>query len=86
MPVQDLEHWPRAEAACRRTLALRHPCLRAGSCSRRPGDLTGLGTYEIYQVISPADVTWLQVMFAALFAMTFAWIAFACAGAVLGFS
>ena len=43
--------------------------------------LTGLGTYEIYQVISPADITWLQVLFAALFAMTFAWISFACASA-----
>ena len=47
--------------------------------------LTGLGTYEIYQVISPADITWLQVIFAALFAVTFAWISFACASAVLGF-
>ena len=58
----------------------------AGSCSPATVALTGLGTYEIYQVISPADITWLQVVFAALFAMTFAWIAFACASAVLGFS
>ncbi|CAN5375429.1 glucans biosynthesis glucosyltransferase MdoH [soil metagenome] len=47
--------------------------------------LTGLGTYEIYQVISPADITWLQVLFAALFAITFAWISFSCVSSILGF-
>lgn len=43
------------------------------------------GTYGMYQVISPVNVTWLQVLFASLFAITFAWIAFACASAVWGF-
>ncbi len=46
--------------------------------------LTGFGTSEIIAVVSPAGATWLQVVFAALFAVTFAWIAFAAAGAVLG--
>jgi membrane glycosyltransferase len=47
--------------------------------------LTAFGTYEIYRVISPADRTWLQIVFAMLFAITFSWIAFSCASAVLGF-
>jgi membrane glycosyltransferase len=47
--------------------------------------LTAFGTYEIYKVISTANVTWLQVIFATLFALTFAWIAFSCASACLGF-
>jgi membrane glycosyltransferase len=48
--------------------------------------LTALGTYEVYQVISPVGVTALQVVFAVLFALTFAWIAFACVSACLGFT
>jgi membrane glycosyltransferase len=47
--------------------------------------LTAFGTYEIYLVISPADRTWLQIVFAVLFAITFSWIAFSCASACLGF-
>ena len=39
----------------------------------------------MYQVISPSGATRLQIVFAGLFAITFAWIAFACASAVLGF-
>ena len=39
----------------------------------------------MYQVISPSGATRLQIVFAGLFAVTFAWIAFACASAVLGF-
>jgi membrane glycosyltransferase len=47
--------------------------------------LTAFGTYEIYKVISTANMTSLQVIFASLFALTFAWIAFSCATACLGF-
>ena len=47
--------------------------------------ITAIGTYEMYQVISPSGATRLQFVFAGLFAITFAWIAFACASAVLGF-
>ena len=39
----------------------------------------------MYQVISPVNVTTLQVLFASFFALTFAWIAFSCASAILGF-
>ncbi len=49
------------------------------------GLLTAAGTYGMYEVISPVDVTWLQVVFAALFALTFTWISFACASAIVGF-
>jgi membrane glycosyltransferase len=47
--------------------------------------LVSLGTVLIYKVISPVNITWLQVLFAALFALTFTWISFACASACLGF-
>ena len=47
--------------------------------------LTAFGTYKMYEVISPTNVTWLQVLFASFFALTFAWIAFSCASAILGF-
>ncbi len=47
--------------------------------------LTAFGTEEIIAVVSPAGATWLQVVFAALFAVTFAWIAFPAASATLGF-
>ena len=47
--------------------------------------LTALGTYEIHGVVSVNAPTWLQILFATLFAITFAWIAFAAASAVLGF-
>nr|WP_281436026.1 glucans biosynthesis glucosyltransferase MdoH [Aestuariivirga sp. YIM B02566] len=84
MPVQDLKHWAPGGAlsAGRERSSVHFYRWFVFSATLA---LTGLGTYEIYQVISPADITWLQVIFAALFAVTFAWISFACAGAMLGF-
>lgn len=43
------------------------------------------GTYQIYKVISVNGITGLQVLFATVFALTFAWIAFSCASGLLGF-
>ena len=40
---------------------------------------------RMYEVISPVNVTALQVLFASFFALTFAWISFSCASAILGF-
>jgi membrane glycosyltransferase len=40
----------------------------------------------MYQVISPVKVTWLQMIFATLFALTFTWISFSCASACYGFA
>ncbi|WP_119388028.1 glucans biosynthesis glucosyltransferase MdoH [Taklimakanibacter lacteus] len=84
MPVQDLRHWPPGGAL---PAGRSHPSIHVCRWFVFSATLalTGLGTYEIYQVISPADITWLQVIFAGLFAVTFAWISFACASAVLGF-
>jgi len=48
--------------------------------------LTAAGTYGMYQVISPVKVTWLQMIFATLFALTFTWISFSCASACYGFA
>ena len=47
--------------------------------------LVTLGTVMIYKVISPVNITWLQLLFASLFALTFTWISFSCASACLGF-
>ena len=82
MPAQDLHHW---------AVAARHVTPAAGTRKARifvfgfTALLTGAGTYGMYQVISPVNVTWLQLLFATLFALTFTWIAFACASACLGF-
>lgn len=83
MPVQSLDAW-RAGAAAE--------ALRPDAATLRARvfvfgltvALTGFGTSEIIAVVSPAGATWLQVVFAALFALTFAWIAFAAAGALVG--
>lgn len=84
MPVQDLRHWAPGKALpAGRERSSVHVC--RWFVFTATFALTGLGTFEIYQVISPADITWLQVIFAALFAVTFAWISFACASAMLGF-
>src|SRR6476661_8643343 len=75
--------------ACAVRGAARHA--DAASRSLGPGQgaerrlMTALGTYEIYKVISTANITSLQIIFASLFALTFAWIAFSCASACLGF-
>ena len=84
MPVQSLEAWPHSRPlpAGRQSVAVTLARIFVFSETIA---LTGLGTYEIYQVISPADITWLQVLFAALFAITFAWISFSCVSAILGF-
>lgn len=84
MPVQTLDEWPPGGPLSTghtkwQVIAARWFVFPATIA------LTGLGTYEIYQVISPAGITWLQILFAALFAVTFAWISFACVSAVLGF-
>ncbi len=47
--------------------------------------LVTVGTVMIYKVISPVNITWLQLLFASLFALTFTWISFSCASACLGF-
>jgi membrane glycosyltransferase len=84
MPMQRLDEWAPGRA------------LSVGSCEgsviaarifvfSMTVLLTGFGTYEIYKVISTANITSLQIIFASLFALTFAWIAFSCASACLGF-
>ncbi|MBL8789506.1 MAG: glucans biosynthesis glucosyltransferase MdoH [Rhizobiales bacterium] len=85
MPEQSLEAWQQTDAAA----AMRRPSA-AVHLARLfvfglAGLLTAAGTYGMYEVISPVDVTWLQVVFAALFALTFTWISFSCASAIVGF-
>ena len=83
MPAQSLKHWaggPRDAGRCRKRVQLVRWFVFPATIA-----LTGLGTYEIYQVVTPAGLTWLQFVFAALFAVTFAWISFACISAIVGF-
>ncbi|WP_170984172.1 glucans biosynthesis glucosyltransferase MdoH [Rhodoligotrophos defluvii] len=47
--------------------------------------LTAIATYEMINVVAVTEVSWLQGVFAALFAVTFLWIALPCASAMLGF-
>lgn len=84
MPEQDLRHWVAGKAVTRwRT----HWKVIAARIFVFLGTLliTAAGTYEIYEVISVSGTSWLQIVFAAFFAVTFAWIAFSCASAILGF-
>jgi membrane glycosyltransferase len=83
MPVQSLTAWQGGAhdaGRCRSKTTIARWFVFPATIT-----LTGLGTYEIYQVVSPAGSTWLQLVFAALFAVTFAWISFACISAILGF-
>ncbi|HMT15005.1 MAG TPA: glucan biosynthesis glucosyltransferase H, partial [Aestuariivirga sp.] len=82
MPVQSLTEWTGGAVA----LPVHHGTYLARLfVFGMTGIITALGTYGMYQVISPVNVTWLQAIFAALFALTFTWISFACASAILGF-
>ena len=82
MPVQDLQSWagkPVSVGNGRDVLFSRLFVFGASAL------ITAFGTWKMYQVISPVNVTTLQVLFATFFALTFAWIAFSCASAILGF-
>lgn len=84
MPAQRLDDWPDEKAATRWKVA--PDVLRARLFVFTATLLmTGIGTHEIYQVISIGGTSWVQVLFAALFAITFAWIAFSCASSLFGF-
>jgi membrane glycosyltransferase len=84
MPLQRLERWAPGKALPAGVNPKGTWCARLFVAVVTLA-LTAFGTYEIILVISPAGRTWLQVLFAALFAVTFSWIAFACASACLGF-
>jgi membrane glycosyltransferase len=86
MPVQSLETWTPATPVRARFTVQRQVILARVLVFSASALLTGLGTHEIYKVVSPAGITSLQVIFAALFAVTFAWIAFSCVSAVWGFA
>ncbi|MFN4143254.1 glucans biosynthesis glucosyltransferase MdoH [Aestuariivirga sp.] len=83
MPIQDLKSWAGkarpvgngADVVMARIFVFGASLL-----------ITGFGTWKMYEVISPVNVTALQVLFASFFALTFAWIAFSCASAILGFA
>ena len=82
MPVQDLASWSGARGNTGNGIEVTLARLFVFGASALH---TAFGTWKMYEVISPVNITWLQVMFAAFFALTFAWIAFSCASAVLGF-
>ena len=82
MPVQDLHSWAGKPASVGngRDVTLARLFVFGTSAV-----ITAFGTWKMYEVISPVNVTVLQVLFATFFALTFAWIAFSCASAILGF-
>jgi membrane glycosyltransferase len=84
MPLQRLDHWAPGRALPAGRNRWSTWCARAFVAAVTLL-LTAFGTYEISMVISPAERTGLQIVFAVLFAITFSWIAFACASACLGF-
>jgi membrane glycosyltransferase len=82
MPVQDLLSWDGTpgDAGNPREVHLARLFVFGTSAL-----ITAFGTWKMYEVISPVNITVLQVLFASFFALTFAWIAFSCASAILGF-
>ncbi len=82
MPIQDLKAWNGRPRSVGNGFDVTMARLFVFGVSAL---LTVLGTIKMYDVISPANVTWLQLLFASFFALTFAWIAFSCASAILGF-
>ncbi len=82
MPVQDLKEWSGEPVVLSRARSTFYARVFVFGLT---AVLTGAGTYGMYQVISPVNVTALQVFFASVFALTFTWISFACASACLGF-
>lgn len=84
MPVQRLDQLPAKPSRADKRLTV-DVLLGRVLVFGLAGALTALGTFEVYQVVSVSGLTVLQMFFAGLFAITFAWIAFACANAVLGF-
>ncbi|WP_342643254.1 glucans biosynthesis glucosyltransferase MdoH [Rhodoligotrophos ferricapiens] len=84
MPVQSLTRWNARQARKRpapdgKTVASR---IFVGMATLL---LTAFATYEMINVVAVSEVSWLQLVFAGLFAITFLWIALPCASAVLGF-
>ncbi len=73
MPVQDLASWTgkRVSTGNGRDVLMARAFVFISSAL-----LTAFGTWKMYEVISPVNVTWLQLFFATFFALTFAWIAF----------
>lgn len=82
MPVQSLEKWDGAKKRFRSSAGVR---MARAYVFGLAALLTAAGTYGMYEVISPVNVTWLQLVFATLFALTFTWISFSCASAMVGF-
>ena len=82
MPVQSLEHWDSSGKAHGVAADVRLARIFVFGLTLL---LTAAGTYGMYEVISPVNVTWLQLVFAAVFALTFTWISFSCASAIIGF-
>ncbi|MBL8908992.1 MAG: glucans biosynthesis glucosyltransferase MdoH [Rhizobiales bacterium] len=84
MPTQRFDEWPpeRAISPGPAKLETRLSRLLVFTLTLA---ITAIGTFEMYEVIRPSGATRLQIAFAALFALTFAWIAFACASALVGF-
>ena len=83
MPVQSLEHWESSDTAHGVGAYVRLARIFVFGLTLL---LTAAGTYGMYEVISPVNVTWLQLVFAAVFALTFTWISFSCASAIVGFA
>lgn len=82
MPEQSLRQWPGGARKLQRPGHRLRARLFVFSLTIL---LVSVGTVMIYKVISPVNVTWLQLLFASLFALTFSWISFSCASACLGF-
>lgn len=84
MPVQELRRWDPAMAAFRR-LPTPGPVRMARVLAfGGAAVLTALAVAEMLRTVTVGEITPLQYLLVGLFAITFAWIAFAAASAIAG--
>lgn len=84
MPIQSLGRWDKRRARKRHAPEITTIAARL-FVAIVTVLLTVFATYEMINVVAVSAVSWLQAVFAALFAVTFLWIALPCASAILGF-
>ncbi len=85
MPIQSLTGWSRKRAKRKPQKPTKSTLAARAFVTLVTIALTVFATYEMINVVAVTSVTWLQMLFAALFAITFLWIALPCASAILGF-
>jgi len=84
MPVQDLKRWERSARLWPDTHRLQAR-LRRGLVFTATLALTGVASYEMYQVLNASHMTALQIALLVVFTLNFVWIALPFVNGLIGF-